>query len=100
MENIVFVELVRRGYQVYIGKVNQFEIDFVALKGSERSYYQVSYLLETTATREREFRGLESIQDNYAKYVLTMDRVNFSQNGIIHKNIVDFLLGKKDINLS
>ena len=89
---IVFVELVRRGYQVYIGKVNQFEIDFVALKGSERSYYQVSYLLETTATREREFRGLESIQDNYAKYVLTMDRVNFSQNGIIHKNIVDFLL--------
>lgn len=92
LENIVFVELVRRGYQVYIGKVNQFEIDFVALKGSERSYYQVSYLLETTATREREFRGLESIQDNYAKYVLTMDRVNFSQNGIIHKNIVDFLL--------
>lgn len=92
LENIVFVELLRRGYQVYIGKVNQFEIDFVALKGSEKSYYQVSYLLETTTTREREFRGLESIQDNYAKFVLSMDKVNFSQNGIIHKNIVDFLL--------
>lgn len=92
LENIVFIELIRRGYQVYIGKVNQFEIDFVALKGSERSYYQVSYLLETTATREREFRGLESIQDNYAKYVLSMDIVNFSQNGVIHKKIVDFLL--------
>ena len=92
LENMVFVELLRRGYQVYIGKVHQFEIDFVALKGQEKSYYQVSYLLQSSVIREREFRGLETIQDNYAKFLLSMDQVNFSQNGIIHKNISDFLL--------
>lgn len=92
LENMVFVELLRRGYQVYIGKVHQFEIDFVALKGQEKSYYQVSYLLQSSVIREREFRGLETIQDNYAKFLLSMDQVNFSQNGVIHKNISDFLL--------
>jgi uncharacterized protein len=93
LENIVYIELLRRGYKVHIGKINQVEIDFVAIKGSDKSYYQVCYLMESDTTRVREFGNLELIKDNFAKYVISMDQVNFSQNGIIHKNIVDFLLG-------
>ncbi len=92
LENIVFIELLRRGNQVYKGKINEFEIDFVAIKDGSKTYYQVCYLLESPSTRKREFRGLESIQDNYAKYIVSMDTINFSQNGIVHKNIIDFLL--------
>ncbi|MGE4572551.1 MAG: ATP-binding protein [Candidatus Izemoplasmatales bacterium] len=92
LENIVYVELLRRGYTVYIGKVNDKEVDFVAKKGKNIKYYQVSYLLETEKTRHREFRVYEHIKDNFDKYVLSMDKIDFSQNGIIHKNIEDFLL--------
>jgi predicted AAA+ superfamily ATPase len=92
LENMVYVELLRRGYTVYIGKVNEQEIDFVAKKGKNIKYYQVSYLLETEKTRNREFGVYEHIKDNFDKYVLSMDKINFSQNGIIHKNIEDFLL--------
>lgn len=94
LENIVYIELLRRGYRVYIGKVNDLEIDFVAYKGSEIEYYQVSYLLENETTRQREFGVYDSLQDNYPKYVLSMDQVNFSQKGIIHQNIETFLLQK------
>lgn len=92
LENMVYVELLRRGYTVYIGKVNEQEIDFVAKKGKNIRYYQVSYLLETEKTRNREFGVYEHIKDNFDKYVLSMDKIDFSQNGIIHKNIEDFLL--------
>lgn len=92
LENIIYIELLRRGYKVYIGKVQEFEIDFVAQKGSEISYYQVSYLMETEATRDREFGVYKLVDDNFPKYVLSMDKANFSQNGIIHKNIEEFLL--------
>jgi hypothetical protein len=92
LENMVYVELLRRGYTVYIGKVNDKEIDFVAKNGKNIKYYQVSYLLETDKTRNREFGVYEHIKDNFEKYVLSMDKIDFSQNGIIHKNIEDFLL--------
>jgi hypothetical protein len=72
--------------------VNEQEIDFVAKKGKDIKYYQVSYLLETEKTRNREFGVYDHIKDNFDKYVLSMDKIDFSQNGIIHKNIEDFLL--------
>jgi len=92
LENIVYIELLRRGYQVFIGKVGDYEVDFVAIKGKETSYYQVSYLMETESTRQREFGVYKFIQDNYPKFVLSMDHVDFSQEGITHQNIEDFLM--------
>lgn len=92
LENIVYLELKRRGYEVYIGKVDNFEIDFIAIKNNEKSYYQVSYLMETKETRDREFNVYKQIIDNYPKYVLSLDNFDFSQDGIIHKNLESFLL--------
>lgn len=68
-------------------------MDFVAEKGGEKIYVQVAYLMPTEEIREREFSALELIPDNYPKYVLTMDEVDFSRNGICHCRIEDFLLG-------
>lgn len=92
LENIVYIELISRGYDVKIGKIKDREIDFVARLGDEISYYQVSYLMETEETRKREFGVYKNIEDNFPKYVLSMDKINFTQEGIIHKNIIDFLL--------
>lgn len=94
LENIVYMELVRRGYDVYIGKVNNLEIDFVAYKANELNYFQVSYLMPTEETRKREFGVYEKTADNFPKYVISMDQINFSQNGIKHLNIIDFLLNE------
>ena len=94
LENIVYLELLRRGYEVRIGKVSTREVDFIAIKGNQREYYQVSYILAEETTIEREFSPLESITDNFPKYVLTMDAFDRSRNGIKHVNIVDFLLGE------
>ena len=91
LENIVYIELLSRGYKVNIGRVNDKEIDFIAVKGDKKEYYQVSYLLETEETRNREFGVYQKVNDNYPKYVLSMDKMNFSQNGIIHLNIIQFL---------
>lgn len=91
LENIVYIELLSRGYKVNIGRVNDKEIDFIAIKGDKKEYYQVSYLLETEETRNREFGVYQKVNDNYPKYVLSMDKMNFSQNGIIHLNIIQFL---------
>ena len=91
LENIVAVELVRRGYSVTVGIVGAKEVDFVAEKSGEKTYVQVAYLMPTTEMREREFSPLEAIADNFPKYVLTMDEVDFSRNGIIHRRIEDFL---------
>ncbi len=66
-------------------------MDFVCEKNKSKIYIQVSYILNTPETLKREFEPLENIQDNYPKYVLTMDELDFSQNGIIHMNIIDFL---------
>lgn len=92
LENIVYIELLSRGYDVKIGKVKDREIDFVAKRGEIISYFQISYLMENEKTREREFGVYDLIKDNYPKYVLSMDKLDFSQRGIIHKNIIDFLL--------
>ncbi|MBC3887853.1 AAA family ATPase [Acetobacterium paludosum] len=92
LENIVYMELLRRGYAVKVGKVSTTEVDFVADRGSERIYYQVAYILAEAATVEREFSPLEAISDNYPKFVLTMDDFDRSRNGIQHLNIIKFLL--------
>ena len=92
LENIVYIELLSRGYRVKIGKVKDREIDFVAKKGEDISYFQIAYLMENEETRDREFGVYDLIKDNYPKYVLSMDKLDFSQRGIVHKNIIDFLL--------
>lgn len=92
LENIVYIELLSRGYSVKIGKVKDREIDFVVKKGEDISYFQIAYLMENEETRDREFGVYDLIKDNYPKYVLSMDKLDFSQRGIVHKNIVDFLL--------
>ena len=93
LENIVYMELLRNGYEVTIGKSGQYEVDFSAKKGNEKLYVQVAYLLASDDTIEREFSVLETIPDNYPKYVVTMDEVDRSRNGIRHLNIRNFLLG-------
>lgn len=92
LENIVYMELQRRGYKVHIGKVGDREIDFTAGKSNEKAYFQVAYLLADASVIEREFRVYRSIPDNYPKFVLSMDQNDFSQEGIIHRNIIDWLL--------
>lgn len=91
-ENIVYLELLYRGYDVKVGKTDDYEIDFVAYKGSDILYVQVCYLLVSPETIEREFGNLERIKDNYPKYVISADLPDFSRNGIKHFNIIKFLL--------
>ena len=95
LENIVYNELIYRGYTVSIGNNNGKEIDFVATKYDKREYYQVCYYLVDEDVVEREFGAFSGIDDNYPKYVISMDELDFSQNGIIHKNIIDWLLNKE-----
>ncbi len=92
IENIVYLELIRRGYQVSIGKVGNLEVDFIAEKNGEKIYYQVAASILDTNTYEREFASLKAIQDNYPKYVLTLDEFPMGEGGINQKNIIDFLL--------
>ena len=92
LENIVYFEMLRRGYNVKIGKVDNLEVDFVCKKNDETIYIQVSYLLASEDTKEREFSVLENIKDNYPKYVLSMDEFDMSRNGIKHVNLIEFLV--------
>jgi hypothetical protein len=93
LENIVYLELLRRGYQVKVGVLDHAEIDFVAERHGERLYVQVAYLLASPDTVEREFGNLERIPDNYPKVVLSMDEVGPGQrNGIRQQHLVEFLL--------
>ena len=93
LENIVYLELIRRDYNVYIGKVGETEIDFVAEKPNEKLYIQVTESMQSTETRERELRPLRMISDNYEKIVLSMDHsyIN-SYDGIKSINLIDWLL--------
>lgn len=93
LENIVFNELISRGYDVKVGSLDSGEIDFIATRFEEKEYYQVTFHLSDDII-EREFGVYKNIQDNYPKYVISCDTFDFSQNGIIHKNIIDFLLNK------
>lgn len=92
LENIVCLELLRRNFKVYVGKKGDTEIDFIAEKQDKKIYVQVAYLLAAEETIKREFSVCNSIKDSYPKYVVSMDDLDFSRNGIIHKNIKDFLL--------
>ncbi len=92
LENIVFNELVNRGYNVNIGNNNGKEIDFVATKHNQKEYYQVAFTLADKDCEEREFGAYNHVEDNYPKYVISTDKLDYSQNGIIHKNIIDWLL--------
>ena len=80
-----------RGYEVKIGKLKDREIDFIAQKNDRIFYYQVAYMLTDEKTRGREFGVYKSIEDNFPKYVLSMDRIDFGRDGVIHKNIAVFL---------
>lgn len=92
LENLIYMEMQRRGYTVRVGRVGNQEVDFVCDKAGQRLYLQVSYLLASEETVERELGSLLAIEDNFPKYVLSMDRFDFSRKGILHRYIPDFLL--------
>ena len=86
------MELLRRGYEVTVGKTGDKEIDFVCSKRGEKLYVQTAYLLASEETITREFGAYDSIRDNFPKYVVSLDEFDMSRNGIKHRNIRDFLL--------
>lgn len=95
LENVVYLELLRRGYEVYIGKADEYEIDFVAINSKGIEYYQVAETVRNEETLEREIRSLDMIKDHYPKYLLTMDLdPETSYNGIRKLNVLDWLLDK------
>lgn len=95
LENIVFLELLRRGYTVTVGKAGEREVDFVCDRRGEKLYVQVTYLLASEETIAREFGVYDSIRDNFPKYVVSMDELDLSRSGIKHRNIRDFLLAER-----
>lgn len=94
LENIVYLELIRRGYKVYVGKINDLEVDFIAEKGDDKIYIQVSATIIDPNTFDREIRPLEKINDNYPKYIITMDELPLNKDGIKQINIIDFLMNE------
>jgi predicted AAA+ superfamily ATPase len=92
LENIVYLELIRRGNTVRIGKLGETEIDFVATAGDRKTYYQVAASVLDPAAFDREFAPLLAIKDHYPKYVLTMDNLPTGKDGVEQINIIDFLL--------
>ena len=91
-ENLIYNELIKKGYEVYVGKTKDGEIDFIASKNKSVKYIQACYDLSNEETRIREFNAFNSISDNYPKYVISTNKEDYSQNGIKHLNIFDFLL--------
>lgn len=94
LENIIYNELIARGYDVYIGKTDNGEIDFVVDDFGDRFYLQVADYLSSDDVLEREFGAYKNVADNFPKYVITMDKIDYSRDGIIHKNIIEWLLEK------
>ena len=92
IENIVYNELIVKGYDVFTGKTKKGEIDFVATKPNKKIYIQVAFSIPNEETKEREFGAYNIIKDNYAKYVISLDKFNYEYNGIKHVNLIDFLL--------
>lgn len=93
LENIVYLELNRRGYQIWIGKIGEYEVDFIVKNALNKfEYYQVAWSITDPKTAEREIRPLKSISDNYPKYILSTDIITAEIEGIEHINIVDWLL--------
>ena len=100
LENIIYNELLIQGFTVYTGKTVKGEIDFVAIKNNKKCFIQVAYLLTSEETIKREFGAYDKITDASPKYVLSLDRIDLSHDGIEHMNIVDFLLHKVSLHLS
>ena len=100
LENIIYNELVSRGYEVFTGKTYKGEVDFVEIDGRKKCFIQVAYYLNSPETIEREFGAFAPISDAAPKYVLSLDRFDYSRDGIGHINIVDFLMERKDISLN
>ena len=96
LENIVYLELIRRGYTVYIGKIGDLEIDFIAERNNEREYYQVSATILDGNTFKREIMPLKKVKDNFQKFIISMDEINLSEDGIKHLNILDFLQNRNN----
>lgn len=95
LENVVYNELINRNYEVYIGKTKNGEVDFLAKKDGVIKYIQVTYeMIDNDKAIEREFGAYKYIQDNYPKYVISLDKVDLSRDGIIHLNLIDFLLNE------
>lgn len=92
LENIVYNDLISKGYEVYIGKTKKGEVDFVSTKNKDLKYIQVCYTLSSKETIEREFGAYAGIDDSYLKYVISLDEEDYSRNGIKHINIFDFLM--------
>lgn len=92
IENVIYNELISKGYNVYIGKTKKGEVDFVATKNNEFKYIQACYSLSTEDTTVREFGAYDSIRDSYDKYVISLDKENRSKDGIKHINLFNFLL--------
>lgn len=100
LENVVYNDLIHKGYDVKIGKTYKGEIDFVAMKESKKCFIQVAYLLSDENVIDREFNAFNSVKDPSPKYVFSLDEFDMSRNGITHINIEDFLLNKKELFLS
>ena len=97
LENVVYLELIRRGYDVYIGKVDDYEVDFVAINSDGKKYFQVCETLKDNENKilTRELNSLQKIQDNYEKTILTMDKIPLSnEEGILVKNVLEWLIDK------
>ena len=93
LENVIYLELIRRGYKVYVGKIESEEVDFVAMNSKETIYYQVSASVRDEGTLARELRPLQKITDNYPKYILTLDEdPEADYEGIRRINAIDYLL--------
>ena len=100
LENIIYNELLTRGYTVFAGKTYKGEIDFVAIKDGKKCFIQVSYLLASKETIQREFGAYKNITDASPKYVMSLDKIDLTHDGIVHLNIIDFLLRRKDLMLT
>ncbi len=95
VETICYNELIARGYKVYIGKTHKGEVDFIAEKGMEKFYVQAAYLLSDESVIGREFGAFADIGDHYPKYVISLDRTTIMRDGIVHLNLIDFLLANE-----
>ncbi len=99
LENLLFLYLTARGYQLSVGRIGKLECDFIARKGNRYFYIQVAMSIAERATEDREYRVLEAIHDNYPKYLFTLDPLLQQRNGIIHKNLMDFILSGEELGV-
>ena len=100
LETLVYDELISRGYEVYVGETYKAEVDFVVIKNGKKCFVQIAYLMTNDETIEREFGAFSPIKSANPKYVLSLDELDMSRDGIVHYNIIDFLDGRADLYLT